>query len=145
VLLGLRVWSVAMLVRLLKHVVALPVLVRWMQPSRRASIANPSKVAALEAYLTKRGRFPDRPPGNCLDRGLAAYRLLCAGGSQPCLVIGIRPAERGLDGHVWVTLDGRPFGERANVDRYVSIVTFDARGERDSAPGTTDLAGIRWA
>jgi len=143
---GWRVWFWAAVVRALKHVVPLQLLVRWMSPAGQTPEARATFEPALAAYLSARGRFPRRPPGNCLDRSLAAYRLLCAAGAHPELVVGIRPEARGLLGHVWLVIDGRPFAERGEIDRYVSIVRFDDRGRRQpEATGTTDLTGIRWA
>jgi transglutaminase superfamily protein len=145
-MLAMRIWFWAAVVRVLKHVVPLPLLVRWVRPRHQPAVEDGGALAALGAYLDRRGTFPSRPPGNCLDRSLAAYRVLCASGSHPRLVAGIRPLGGGLDGHVWLVLNGVPFAERADVDRYVPIVSFDEHGQRDGSPGpAADLTGIRWA
>jgi hypothetical protein len=48
---------------------------------------------------------------NCLERSLVAYRFLGRAGASPQLVIGVARDERGVRGHAWVTVDGRPIGE----------------------------------
>lgn len=141
-----RIWLWAAIVRALKHVVPLQLLVRWLCAVDQTPRSRAAFEPALAAYLLTRGRFPRRPPGNCLDRSLAAYRLLCARGAHPQLVVGIRPEGRGLLGHVWLVVDGEPFAERGDVESYVSIVRFDERGRREPAAGAiADLAGIHWA
>lgn len=141
-----RVWFWAAIVRPLKHVVPLPLLIQWIRPSRRDAALRPDVEPALSAYLNQRGRFPARPPGNCLDRSLAAYRVLCAIGADPRLVVGVRPRAGGIDGHVWLMVDGQPFAERGDIETFASIVTFDAEGRREPGVGRSpDLTGIRWA
>jgi hypothetical protein len=141
-------WLWAAIARPLKHVVPLPSLVRlarpWMilrGPQRRESIE-----LRLEAFLVRRGRFPWRPPGNCLERSLAAYRILCGAGADPRLVVGVRPGPRGIDGHVWVVLHGRPLAETIDIDTFTSVAVFDSSGRREPrGRGEPDLRGIRWA
>jgi Transglutaminase-like superfamily len=146
VFLELRLWLWAATIRPLKHLLPLPRLVKLAVPRTRAD--NPQGRALLERrlaeYLPSRERFPGRPPGNCLERSLAAYRLLCAAGADPRLAVGVRPGLSGVDGHVWVVLHGAPFGEAADVGSYATVVIFDADGNRDAA-GATDLSGVRWA
>ncbi len=145
---ALRVWLWAAIVRPLKHLLPLPTLVKLARPRTRPASRDrrESFEQRLERYLMQRGRFPARPPGNCLERSLGVYRLLCAVGSDPRLVVGVRPGDRGVDGHVWIVLDGHPFAEASDVASYASVVAFDARGRREAAVGDgTDLTGVRWA
>ena len=144
----LRVWLWAAIIRPLKHIVPLPALVRFARPLTSSSGAahRDAVERRLERYLTERGRFPARPPGNCLERSLAVYRLLCSVGADVRLVVGLRPGDRGVDGHVWVVLDGQPFAEAGDVASYASVLAFDARGNREvSRGGGTDLTGVRLA
>lgn len=87
------------------------------------------------------GRFPFRPPSNCLERSLAAYRMLCAAAADPELVIGLRHADdRALHGHVWVTVGGQPVGERAaDLAAYTPIVRFDANARRHASAASGKL------
>jgi Transglutaminase-like superfamily len=149
VFIPLRVWLWAAIVRPLKHVIPLPALVGLARPRTRRA-GGPARSEPVErrlgAYLMRRGRFPARPPGNCLERSLAAYRLLCSAGAEARLVVGVRPSEGGVEGHVWVVLNGRPFAESAPVTSYAAVVAFDAAGNREEGPGErADLSGVRWA
>jgi hypothetical protein len=135
-----RLWSWAIVLRVLKHLVPLPRLVRLVQadPSREARSAAFER--RLQGYLERRQRFPFRAPGNCLERSLGGYRLLCAHGSNPELRVGIavnsqlRNAQLPngqfpMRGHVWVEVDGRPFGERpGDLDGLTPVLTFGADG-----------------
>lgn len=144
----LRIWTWALAARPLKHVLPLPFLVRIASATARRSATAERRAAVerrLAAYLVRRGPFPARPPGNCLERSLGAYRVLCSLGADVRLVIGIRPRDAGVDGHVWVVLDGKPFAEAGDVDTYARIVAFDARGRREGTGPSADLRGVRWA
>jgi hypothetical protein len=127
---GLRLWASAALVRVLKHVRPLPAIVRLFhaQPAVRDRIT----IDRLERALHAAGRFPRRPPSNCLERSLGAYRILCRCGARPLLVVGVRHRDtRLVDGHVWVTVDGRPFGDSEDrVSQYALTTVFDADGRR---------------
>ena len=136
-LIGGRLWLWAAMLRPLKHVVPIATLVRFarVKPRRHAPALVESRV---EAYLVRRGRFPFRPPANCLERSLGAYRLLCAGGAKPELVVGVkRSPDRGVEGHVWVTVAGRVLGERIDdVAGFTPIVTFDSEGLKTNSSTT---------
>jgi hypothetical protein len=113
------------------------------RPQRDASIAR-----AVECYLASTAPFPRRAPGNCLERSLAAYRLLCAVDANPTLVIGLKHAADGrLRGHVWLTVDGRVLAERPDeVALYTPLVRFDSSArQHPSGPTTHVPAGIRFA
>lgn len=154
-----RLWTWALVLRLLKHVVPLPRLVRLAQADLSREVPSGTFERRLEGYLERRQRFPFRAPGNCLERSLGAYRLLCAQGSDPQLRVGIavnahlpagqRPTGQLPDshlpmrGHVWVEVDGRPFGERpGDLDGLTPVVTFGADGRIVSAVGG-DVSGVR--
>ena len=126
---GIRLWLWAAMLRGLKHVIPIATLVRLARvaPGRRAAALDASR---LEGYLAMRGRFPFRPPSNCLERSLGAYRLLCRGGAEPELVVGVRRSpHRGVEGHVWVSVAGRVLAETAeDVAGFTPIVTFNAGG-----------------
>ncbi len=96
--------------------------------------------------MDRAGRLPFRPPSNCLERSLGAYRMLCGEGASPELVIGVRRAPgQPVDGHVWVTVAGRALAERTeNLATYTAITRFDSKACRhpgDSAFSAA-LAGI---
>ncbi len=145
-----RVWLWAAIIRPLKHVLPLPSLVKLASPRLRRSAGHgegrESATRRLAEYLSRRRRFPGRPPGNCLDRSLAVYRVLCRLGAEPRLVVGVRARETGVEGHVWILLDGQPFAEAGDIDSYARVVVFDSRGRRETSTGSAaDLRGVRWA
>jgi hypothetical protein len=149
----LRLWTWAVVLRGLKHVVPLPRLVRLAQTDTAREVRSGAFERRLEAYLERRRRFPLRAPGNCLERSLGAYRLLCAQGSNPELRVGIAvnsqlhnsqlpTSQLPMRGHVWVEVDGRPFGERpGDLDGLTPVVTFGADG--CTLPGGGDVSGVR--
>ena len=135
-LIGGRLWLWAAMLRGLKRVVPMATLVRLAQVSPRRHTTGRLQ-PRVEAYLARRGRFPFRPPANCLERSLGAYRLLCRGGAKPELVVGVkRSPERGVEGHVWVTVGGRALAETSDhVASFTPIVTFDSEGRQRTAAG----------
>lgn len=144
---AVRLWTWAAALRLLKRVVPLETLVRVMHRKPRGGARSPAFERRLEGYLERAERFPFRPPSNCLERSLGAYRLLCGANAAPELVIGFRTSpDRRVEGHVWVTVDGRPIAERSeNVAAYTAIVTFDADARRRAASADEPLlAGMRF-
>jgi hypothetical protein len=140
-----RLWTCAAGLRALKHVVPFGTLVRWSSARPRGG-RDRELERALEAFITSGRRFPARAPGNCLERSLGAYRLLCEAGADPEVVVGIR--RRGsheIEGHVWLQVEGRPFGEpQGALDGYVTVVRYDAAATPRGDGGTADdLAGVR--
>jgi len=142
-----RVWMWAVIIRPLKHVLPLPALVRLATPRRKHGDATRREGVErrLSEYLPRRTSFPRRPPGNCLERSLAAFRLLSAAGAAPRLAVGVRAGTRGVEGHVWLVLRGEPFAEAGDVERYAVVVSFDDQGRRESTGRGPDLSGVRWA
>ena len=86
----------------------------------------------LQRYLETPGAFPFRPPGNCLERSLGVYRLLCGVNAAPELVVGFRQsAGRRMEGRVWVLVDGTAVAEPSDtVGTYTRVVTFDSAARR---------------
>jgi hypothetical protein len=143
-----RLWAWAALLRALKYALPLATLVRLAHTRAGAHARSAEFERRVEAYLDARGRFPRRPPGNCLERSLGAYRLLCAANAAPTLVVGLRRSDTlGVEGHVWLIVDGRPLSERPdNVLTYTQILTFDPNARQHSSSGSAALlAGIRFA
>jgi len=138
-----RLWIWAAALRVLKHVVPLPTLVRMMHaaPTR----VGPRATDALERYLHASGRFPRRPPGNCLERSLGVYRLLGQAGVSPQLLVGMRrlPSQP-IEGHVWVRAGGRPIGETAeSLNEFQLTAMFDEHGRRSDPASPTGDRGLR--
>lgn len=133
---ALQLWTWAAALRILKHIVPLTTLVRMVRTRPRSGGAREETIAALKAYLESAERFPFRAPGNCLERSLGAYRILCEANARPELVVGVRKSERGVEGHVWLSVGGAAWGERAaDVTSFTRIVSFDAQGRQRTAAG----------
>jgi hypothetical protein len=127
----LQFWGWAAILRPLKHVVPLRLLVRLVRGRHPASHRKPRREAAILDYMRSRERFPRRAPANCLERSLAAYRLLAAAGARPELHVGVRRGSEAnrLEGHVWVVLDGQPAAEPAAViATFTPVLRVDADG-----------------
>ena len=149
VVIAFRLWTWAALLRPLKYAVPLATLVQLAHTRAGARGRSLEFERRIEAYLDATGRFPRRAPGNCLERSLGAYRLLCAANAGPTLVVGLRQSDTlGVEGHVWVVVDGRPLAERPSlVSTYTQILTFDPDGRQHSSStgSAASLAGIRFA
>lgn len=124
----IQVWVWAVLVRLLKPMVPLPLLVRilctgvWIRPHR-------GRVGRLRRLaLASPGRI--RLPGNCLNRNLALFRLLVSAGASPSLVVGMRSdARNGIGGHVWIRLEGESLDDMGDDQQaFAEFVVFDSHG-----------------
>ena len=137
---ALRLWGWAAALRVLKWMVPLETLVRLMhrRPNRQRSKLFELR---LQRYLETPGAFPFRPPGNCLERSLGVYRLLCGVDAAPELVVGFRQsAGRRMEGHVWVLVDGTAVAEPSDtVGTYTRVVTFDSAARRRGSAGSDAL------
>ena len=120
---------------LLKGVVPLARLVQLAhRPSKRTTGARTLE-RNLGKYLSSKGRFPFRPPSNCLERSLGAYRLLCGVGANPSLVIGVNHSpSSGSEG----ARVGHGRGEAARRERRRSETVHD---DRDVRRGRGSSAG----
>lgn len=133
-------WAPALPV--LKRALPLPRLVALMaaRPRSRARDADLERRIARMARLLYRGR-PATFRDNCLERSLVAYRYLGRAGAAPELRVGFRREEKGVRGHVWVLLDGRPVHEAPEeLDGYGEVTAFGPGGARVSARGAAGAA-----
>jgi len=62
----------------------------------------------------------------CMQKGLAAQRMLRSAGVDAMLHYGVRndPESRRLEAHVWVTVDGRPIIGGDAAAGFASVATF---------------------
>ncbi len=144
-LLASRLWFWAVVVRPLKHIVPLRTLVHLLHRSP-GRLSDATRVRReVESFLRQSGRLPRRPPANCLERSLGAYRLLCRAGASPALVVGMRRGSRtGVDGHVWVVVDGRPLAEDETfLAGFGRVLAFDASGRQMSGAAEAMPDGLR--
>jgi hypothetical protein len=144
---ALRLWFWAAVIRPLKRTLPLETLVRLVHCRPSGHDRSKRFEVRLARYLSRTGRFPSRPPANCLERSLGVYRMLCRANALPELVIGVRHAAgRGVEGHVWVMVDGFPFAEpSADLASFTPIVRFDAKAQRHSSAGAPPLLAAAFA
>jgi hypothetical protein len=125
---GFRIVPAYVLLGLLKHLVPLRSLAKWMwceTTGPRDRLAE-RRLTANVVRLSKLLRIADR---DCLQRSLLLYRLLSAVGADPELVVGLREQEGKIIGHAWVLVDEVGIVEpESELVRFSPILRFGARG-----------------
>ena len=140
VLLAARVLGWALVLPALKHLVPVKSLAAVMHQrpaTTHRNLAREQRIVTFARWGARLVRW--KSGGNCLERGLLAYRYLCAAGAEPVLVVGLGQSENGMLGHAWVLVDGRPAGEsQSAVDVYTPVFAFAPDG---SMLGEIPVAG----
>ena len=131
VVLAVRIMAWALVLPILKHLVPVRSIAGVMHRAPRTSRRDPileERIVTFARWAARLVRW--RAGGNCLERGLIAYRYLGAAGAQPTLVVGLSPSEQGgILGHAWVIVDGRPAGESPSaLSVYTPVFAFAADG-----------------
>ena len=121
----------------LKHIVALPALVRMMRrPPQDRVMARPDvddreceRIATLARWACQ--LVPWQRRGTCLERSLLIYRYLSRSGADLRLVVGFNELETADSrAHAWVQVRHRPLGEDlASLAPYTPVLAFDAAGQ----------------
>ena len=144
--LGVRVLGWALVLPVIKRLLPIRSLAALMH--RRPAAGERSPI--LEDRIVTFARWGARlvrweAGGNCLERGLIAYRYLCAAGARPTLVVGLERLGSGaLTGHAWVMVDGRPADESPDsLERYTPVFAFDADGALAPPPDPSATDGGR--
>jgi hypothetical protein len=110
----------------LKRVVPLPRLAKraWQQPRQpRDRVAERHVIAAVTRLRQWVGRDAD-----CLQSSLLLYRELSRLGADPVLAVGFRRQVNRLEGHAWVSIDGRVLLEAAPEDPFTAALHFGHGG-----------------
>lgn len=144
VVLALRIMGWALALPIVKRVVPVRSLARVMHQVPKASVrdaAREDRIVTFARWAARLIRW--KSGGNCLERGLIAYRYLGAANAQPLLVVGLDRQEAGeLIGHAWVIVDGRPAGETAaSLIRYTPVFAFGPDGALIDVPRTGGPSG----
>ena len=131
VLLAARIMAWACVLPLLKQVIPLRTLVRVLRRSPQGVARDTDRedrVVAFARWACRITRWSSG--GNCLERGLIAYRYLGAINADPTLVVGMGRGGAGqMRGHAWITIDGRPVGETPTLATdYTPILAFGPDG-----------------
>ena len=117
----------------LKRVVPLPRLAQnaWQQPRQsRDRAAERHVIAAVTRLRQWIGRDAD-----CLQSSLVLYRELSRLGAEPVLAVGFRRQLDRVEGHAWVSVDGRVLLEAAPEDPFTAALHFGHGGTLMADPG----------
>jgi hypothetical protein len=118
----------------LKRVVPLPQLARlaWKPPrARRDPEAERRVIAAVSRLRQWFGRDAD-----CLQASLLLYRELSRLGAAPILAVGFRGEVGGVEGHAWVSIDGRNVFAESSDRPFIAALHFGDRGALLADDGT---------
>jgi hypothetical protein len=132
----IRIVSWAVILPVLKRIVPLKSLVRfmWVPAKEKRTPAQERKIGTLVRWLY----YFVVPEKSCLERSLLLYRFLSRNNSDPRLVTGMRRAEdQTWKGHAWILVDGKPFEEQeASVEDFQTFAIFGPGGSVDSIQKT---------
>jgi hypothetical protein len=101
----------------------LPRLSRLLTRSPRARTADAIEIDRLDRVTSLAPRIT-RPlvRTGCLTRGLTLFWFLRRAGLDVELRFGLDPqTEQPTDGHCWLTLNGEPYLERQDLDRFTEL------------------------
>jgi hypothetical protein len=124
ILLLIRVLSLLTWIRLLLFCLNLQKIIDWLTPSRhqpRSDSPHFSHIVRYTDALVR--RIPLLGGSKCLLRTLALYYFATRGGFPVRLHCGVRRNGRELEGHAWLSFDGKPFFENGTPDR-IFTTTF---------------------
>ena len=117
----------------LKHLVPIKTLAPLVRRQPRQSTRNrvrEDQIVTFARWVCRATRWSR--DGNCLERGLIAYRFLSAANAAPTLVVGVARGEAGggVRGHAWVVVDGQPMGERmSGLAAFAFVLAFGPGGD----------------
>ena len=128
--LAIRIMTWACVLPVLKRVMPIRSLVRlvWRSSRLAPDAERDERVVVFARWACRLVRWRDG--GNCLERGLIAYRFLLEGHAEPTLVIVMgRNDAANVIGHAWVLLNGAPAGESSTaISQYVPVFAFAPDG-----------------
>lgn len=137
----LRMAGWALALPMLKHVLSMQALARLMsrRSERARSQSEEASIISLSRRVTRFRPLPGR--NNCLERSLLAYRFLSKAGADPRLVVGVKRLRDGVEGHVWVIVDGIPIHDSdLALAQFVPIVEFGPNGAPVRSAGSPPLS-----
>jgi hypothetical protein len=118
----------------LRRVFPLASVARWAWSPARTG-RDPAREARMIACVHRLRQFLAPRGGDCLPASLVFYHAFSRRGASPTLNVGFRRADRGLDGHAWVVVDGECVDDTAdNLAGFVVAFSFDRDGQLSSAP-----------
>lgn len=137
VLLTARVFGWAVVLPILKHIVPVRSLARAMRLPAMVSQRDSDRerrIITFTRWATRLVRWTSG--GNCLERGLIAFRYLSQAGASPTLVVAVGRPGGSFAGHAWVVVDGSAVGERESaLAAYAPVFVFASDGSMLDAGG----------
>ena len=146
VVLAARVLAWAMVLPIVKHIVPVRSLAGMMRRPPGSTPRDPALEERIVTFARWSARLMRwRSGGNCLERGLIAYRYLSAAGANPTLVVGLGCGDQGhIIGHAWVLVDGKVAGEAPSaISEYTPVFAFAGDGSLLDAPAPIAAPGAR--
>jgi Transglutaminase-like superfamily len=78
-------------------------------------------------------------PRACLTQSLTLYRTLRRMGYSAEIHFGIRKDGKDLRGHSWVTLEGKPVGDRTRTGVFAAVYSYPPISRAAISDDTSDL------
>jgi hypothetical protein len=93
-----------------RRVVSMPTLLTWAarRPRRLRHAVSRDVLVGRVLRVSRLAGPGDR---DCVPRSLLFYRELARSGEAPTLVLGVRRAATGVEGHAWVLAGGVPIAD----------------------------------
>ena len=132
--LAVRVLGWALVLPGLKRVLSVRSLAAIMHRDTHATSRDADRERRIVTFARWGARLARwKSGGNCLERGLIAYRYLGEVGARPTLVVGVGRDASGVTGHAWVLVDGQLVGERpSSIQPYTPMFAFGPDGRLDA-------------
>jgi hypothetical protein len=120
--------------------VNLPDLLQRLQPSRPPAYPDYPRFGKASQYIeVLLRRYPFPLSGQCLPRALMRYYFATRCGLPVRFHCGVCQDGDRLEGHAWITVDGRPFREAVNPETIYAITfSFPTRSDCGTAGQAVD-------
>ena len=123
-----RLFTAYIVLALLKYLVPLKLLVRWVW-CPPVGLRNNEAERWLTATVFRLSRLTGLPDRDCLQRSLLLYHVLSRAGADPTLVIGFQRVDGQIRGHAWVVVDGCALLEsESDLVRFSPALLFGSQG-----------------
>jgi hypothetical protein len=107
-----------------RRLVPMPTLLTWAEgrPRRRRRAVSRAVLVGRVLRVSRLARARDR---DCVPRSLLFYRELSRDGEAPTLMLGVRRAAAGVEGHAWVVANGAPIADApAEIQTFTVIQEY---------------------
>lgn len=135
----LRIALVLVKIRLALRFWSLPRILGTLSLVRATGVCNEAAMDDLVYYIDRWLEIlPYNRKGNCFPRSLALYWFARRSGYPVRFHCGIKKEASKLDGHAWLTLEGRPFHETSQQwQRFTVTFSYPSDPAVDRAQGKT--------